>query len=83
MRSDCWPCIRMLLDWYSAGGLSHVAVVYQRSAPCFVELGNRLHEGIAGEVVTLQEDYEGIRCRHDLGDAGMEEPQSTDGRDYK
>ena len=75
--------IRMLLHWQSAGGLSHVASVYHRTAQCFVKQGNKLHEGIAGEVVTLQEFQEGIRCRHELGDAGMDEAPSKDDRDYR
>ena len=71
--------IRMLLHWQSAGGLSHVAAVYHRTAQCFVKHGNKLHEGIPGELVTLQEFQEGIRCRHDLGDAGIHETQSSAG----
>ena len=74
--------IRMLLHWQSAGGLSHVASVYHRTAQCFVKHGNKMHEGIGGEVVTLQEFQEGIRCRHELGDAGMDDALSKDDRDY-
>ena len=74
--------IRMLLHWQSAGGLSHVAAVYHRTAQCFVKHGNKMHEGIGGGVVTLQEFQDGIRCRHELGDAGMDDSQSKDDRDY-
>ena len=74
--------IRMLLHWQSAGGLSHVASVYHRTAQCFVKHGNKMHEGIGGEVVTLQEFQDGIRCRHELGHAGMDDSQSKDDRDY-
>ena len=42
-----------------------------------------MHEGIGGEVVTLQEFQEGIRCRHELGDAGMDEASTKDDRDYQ
>jgi hypothetical protein len=75
--------IRMLLHWQSAGGLSHVASVYHRTAQCFVKHGNKFHEGIPGEVVTLQEFQEGIRCRHELGDAGMDDSKAHDDQDYK
>ena len=75
--------IRMLLHWQSAGGLSHVASVYHRTAQCFVKHGNKLHEGIPGEVVTLQEFQGGIRCRHELGDAGMDDSKAHDDQDYK
>ena len=76
--------IRMLLHWQSAGGLSHVAAVYHRAMQCFVKHGNKLHEGIAGELVTLQEFQEGIRCRHDIGDAGMDGADTgvSESRDY-
>ena len=64
--------IRMLLHWQSAGGLSHVAAVYHRSAQCFVNCGNKLHSGMTGEEVSLSEFSEGIRCRHEMGDAGID-----------
>ena len=83
MPSDGRSCIRMLLHWYAAGGFSLVAVVYHRTAQCFVKHGNKMHEGIGGEVVTLQEFQEGIRCRHELGDAGMDDSAGRDDRDYR
>ena len=64
--------IRMLMHWQAAGGLSHVAAVYHRSAQCFVKCGNKLHTGMAGDEVTLSEFSEGIRCRHEMGDAGID-----------
>ena len=48
-----------------------------------VKQGHKLHEGIAGELVTLQEFQQGIRFLHDLGGAGIHETQSTDERDYR
>jgi len=76
--------IRMLLHWQSAGGLSHVGAVYHRSMQCFLVCGNKLHEGIARDHVTLEEFQEGIRCRHDIGDAGMDDAsqQPGHGRDF-
>ena len=49
----------------------------------FVKQGHKLHEGIAGELVTLQEYQQGIRFLQDLGNAGIHETQSTNERDYR
>ena len=42
-----------------------------------------LHEGIAGEIVTLQDIPHGIRWRHELGPAGMEQSHTSDDREHR
>ena len=64
--------IRMLLRWQSVGGLTHVASVYQRVAQCFRMKGNSLHESMPGDHITLQQFQESIRCRHEIGNSGID-----------
>ena len=63
---------------------SHAAVIAQRlGIPTISGVANATRDLRHGEVVTLQEFQEGIRCRHELGDAGMDDSKAHDDQDYK
>ena len=68
--------IRMLLHWQSAAGLSFVASVHHRAAPCFKYCGNMKHSE-TDFTVSLTAFQDAIKSRHHVGDNGMQVAEET------
>ena len=66
--------IRMLMNFQGSGGLAYGASVHQLATACFLQHGNKYHEG-DGNAVSLSEFQEAVKSRHRLGSAGI----STEG----
>ena len=64
--------IRGLATFQCAGGVSHCAAVYNKSALCFAKYGNKEHPGNETKV-SLIEFQAAVAKRHELSDAGINE----------
>jgi hypothetical protein len=67
--------VRMLLEWQSCGGLSHVAATHHRAAAVFKGHGETFHVD-GGSAVSLEDWQAAILARHAAGDAGMSEGEA-------
>jgi hypothetical protein len=56
--------IRLLLQWQSGGGSSHVSASHHRSLQCFRYQGNSHHEGVSQTEITLKEWQRAIAKLH-------------------
>jgi len=67
--------VRMMLEWQSCGGLSHVAATHHRAAAVFLGHGETFHVD-GGSAVSLENWQAAILARHAVGDAGMSEGEA-------
>ena len=64
--------VRMLMNWQAQGGLPHVSATHHLAATCFINYGNKYHNGTEVSV-SLSEFQAAVRSRHRLGSNGITE----------
>ena len=62
--------LRMLINWQMAGGLPYVCGTHLLGTQCFLELGNKYHEGAGDEAITMEEFQGMIVRRHEMEHEG-------------
>ena len=67
--------VRMMLEWQSCGGLSHVGATHHRAAAVFLGHSQTFHVD-GGSAVSLENWQAAILSRHQVGDAGLSEGEA-------